>query len=116
MNADAHRDAALELERSIADLGDPAARPYTIRALVELSWGATFEWLAYGSDRKHGKHKEKHDGLARFLRDLGESEMADHWTAMEGTRQGGFYGHKNTLDTLDEARRLWRAVRTWALS
>lgn len=116
MNADAHKAAAEELERSIADLGDPAARPYNRRALIELYWGAAFEWLAYGADRKHGKHKEQHEGLARFLRDLSEPVMADRWTAIEGARRGGFYGHHNDLDDVQEAIRLWQDIRTWALS
>ncbi len=80
MNGDAHRDAALELEHSIADLGDLstlASRPYNGRALIELYWGAAFEWIVYGCQRLHGKHKEKHEGLARFLRDVAETKIAD---------------------------------------
>lgn len=116
MNGDTHRAAAEDLERSISDLGDPVARPYNGRALIELYWGATFEWLAYGCERKHGKHKEKHDGLARFLRDVGESGMADRWTAMEGVRQGGFYGRRTAIADVERAKQIWQDVRTWALS
>ncbi|MGH2501454.1 MAG: hypothetical protein ACRDID_02950 [Ktedonobacterales bacterium] len=116
MNTDAHRAAAEDLEHSIADLGDPATRPYNGRALIELYWGAAFEWLAYGCGRKLGKHKEKHDGLARFLRDVSESGMADRWAAMEGVRQGGFYGHHVAAADVEQARQLWQDIRTWALS
>jgi len=116
MNADAHKTAAEELDRSIADLGDPATRPYNRRAIIELYWGASFEWLAYGTDHKHGKHKENHEGLVRFLRDVGEPVMADLWTALEGIRRGGFYGHRNDLNNVLEAQRLWQDVRTWAQS
>jgi hypothetical protein len=85
-------------------------------AMIELYWGAAFEWLAYGAEHKHGKHKELHEGLVRFLRDLGESAMADRWAAMEGVRRGGFYGHHNALDDVQEAMRVCQDIRTWALS
>jgi hypothetical protein len=69
--ADAHRQAALDLERSIADLGDPAVNPWNARAIIELYWGTAFHWVAYGCQVKHGKHKENHTKLISYLRDLG---------------------------------------------
>ena len=119
MNGDAHRDAALELEHSIADLGDLstlASRPYNGRALIELYWGAAFEWIVYGCQRLHGKHKEKHEGLARFLRDVAETKIADTWTVLEGLRQGGFYGHHTDVSYVQKAHDLWQEIRTWAQS
>lgn len=116
MKRDAHQTAAQELEQSIGDLGDPITQPYNRRALIELSWGAAFEWLAYGADRKHSKHKDKHEGLARFLRDVGEGEMADRWTALEGIRQGGFYGHQTDEGHVRGALALLQEIRQWAVS
>jgi len=66
MLADAHHQAALDIERSIDDLGDPAAKPWNARALIELYelyWSASFHWIAYGAQRKHGKHKENHTNM-----------------------------------------------------
>src|SRR5690348_3997367 len=40
------------------DMGDPATKPYLARAVIELYWAAAFHWIAYGCQRKHGKHKE----------------------------------------------------------
>ncbi len=119
MNGDAHQAAALELEHSIADLGDLSmliSRPYNGRALIELYWGAAFEWIAYGCQRLHSKHKEKHEGLARFLRDMGETAIADRWTTLEGLRQGGFYGHHTDMSYVQKAHDLWQEIRTWAQS
>lgn len=119
MNGAAHRDAALELEHSIADLGDLSAlasRPYNGRALIELYWGAAFEWIAYGCQRLHSKHKEKHEGLARFLRDMAETNVADWWTTLESLRQGGFYGHHTDASYVQKAYDLWQEIRTWAQS
>ncbi len=42
MLADAHRQAALDIEQSIADMGDPAAKPYLSRSAIELYWAAAF--------------------------------------------------------------------------
>jgi len=72
----AHQQAALDIEQAIHKLGDPAANPALGRSLIELYWGASFHWLAYDCDRKHGKHKETHDKLGKFLQDVGEPEMA----------------------------------------
>lgn len=77
MLADAHRQAAEDIERSIVDMGDPATKPYLARSVIELYWGAAFHWIACGTQRKHGKHKENHTKLARYLRDVGEPVVAD---------------------------------------
>lgn len=69
MLADAHREKALRIEQSIADFGDPALKPYIAEALIELSWAAAFQWIAAGSQQKHGKHKENHTHLVSCLND-----------------------------------------------
>lgn len=116
MLADAHRQAALDLEQSIADMGDPAVKPYLARAAIELYWAAAFHWIAYGCQTKHGKHKENHTKLGRYLRDLGEPGIGGLWDALEVRRQGGLYGHQASLTEVDEVRSLWQDIRTWAIS
>jgi hypothetical protein len=54
--------------------------------------------------------------LARFLQDVGEPRMAEFWRNIEDARRGGFYGHHTADTDVDQARRLWQEVRTWALS
>lgn len=76
MLADMHRQAALDNEQAATLLGDPATRSFVRRAIIELYWGASFHWIAYGCQRKHGKHKENHTKLVSYLRDQGEDAMA----------------------------------------
>jgi len=89
MLADAHRQAALDIEQSIADMGDPVVRPYLARSVIELYWLAAFHWIAYGCQTKHGKHKENHTKLAQFLRDVGEPVIGGYWNTLENRRRGG---------------------------
>jgi hypothetical protein len=116
MLADAHRQAALDLEQSISDMGDPAVKPYLARSAIELYWLAAFHWTAYGCQLKHGKHKENHTKLAQYLRDVGEPAVADWWDRLEETRRGGAYGHQTTPANADTAKRYWQDVKTWATS
>jgi hypothetical protein len=116
MLADAHRQAAEDDEKALADLGDPAVKPYIGRAVIELCWGAAFHWIAYACQQKHGKHKEHHSGLVAYLRQLGEPDAADRWETLERARNTGWYGHGKTLADVQNAERLWREIRTWALT
>jgi hypothetical protein len=116
MLGDAHRQAATDIEQAVTRIGDPAANPAFIRALIELYWGAAFHWIAYGCQQKHGKHKENHTHLAKYLRDLGESSVGKQWEALDQRRAGGWYGSHTSLAEVEEARDLWQDIRTWATS
>jgi hypothetical protein len=72
--------------------------------------------MAYGCQQKHGKHKEKHEGLVKFLYDLGEHQTGDRWRDLEDARSGGLYGHHTSDVDAQQARRLWQEIRIWALS
>jgi hypothetical protein len=72
--------------------------------------------MAYGCQQKHGKHKEKHNGLVKFLQDIGEPQIAKHWLDLENVRIGGVYGHQHGDSDVREAQRLWQEIRIWALS
>lgn len=76
MLAEAHQQAALDIEHLIADAGDPVSKPYIRRGVIEMYWGSAFHWLAYGAQQKHGKHKGNHTHLVSYPRDIGEPEMA----------------------------------------
>ncbi len=114
MLEDAHRQAALDMERSIADLGDPAAKPWNARVIIELYWGAAFHWIAYGCQVKHGKHKENHTKLGKYLRDLGEPAIAQVWDGLEGGRRGGWYGNRTSLGDVAQSQTIWQEIQTWA--
>ncbi len=114
MLADAHQQAALDLEQSIADMGDPAAKPYLARAVIELYWASAFHWIAYGCQTKHGKHKENHTKLGRYLRDISEPTVADWWDRLEEKRRGGLYGHQTTPADVQTAQQYWQDIKSWA--
>jgi len=114
MRADAHEQRAHQLEHAIALLGDSATDPDIAPSLIENYWAAAFHWLAYGCQRKHGKHKENHTQLGKYLDDLGEHDMAVRWSRLERTRQGAMYAYSAALPDIDRAREDWQAIRTWA--
>lgn len=77
MKPDAGRQAAEDIEAVLPDRVNSSAGPRANRVLIAAYWGAAFHWIAY--QQKHGKHKEKHGGLVRFLNDIGEPGIADDW-------------------------------------
>jgi hypothetical protein len=83
MLEEAHRQAAEDIERSIADLGDPLAKPSNNRSAIECYWGAAFHCITFGCQRKHRRHKENHSKLESYLRDLNEPAIATNWRTLE---------------------------------
>ena len=116
MRADAHQQRAQQLEHSAAALGDPATDPDQAPGLIEMYWGAAFHWIAYGCQQKHGKHKENHTQLARYLRDLGEPTIAAAWDRLEGRRQGAMYAYLTAPTDVAHVQDDWQEIRTWALT
>lgn len=108
MLADNHRQAAENVEQGIAVL---QAAPGQFRLIIEAAWLAGFHWIVYGCHRKHGQHRDNHQGLAHFLDGLGEGPTAQTWRAFERVRQAGTYGNQanatdaqDALDLLAQAR------------
>src|SRR5262249_55495591 len=97
MRVDAHEQRALQLEHAATLLGDPAADPDIGPSLIENYWAAGFHWVAYGCQRKHGRHKENHTGLGRYLDELGDADIAVRWNRLERTRQGALYAYNAAL-------------------
>ena len=55
MNADGHRKKAGEIEGSLNELlPDPEGRH--VVAVVELTFGILLHWIAFGMEKKFGKH------------------------------------------------------------
>ncbi len=115
MLADAHRQAALDDEQALADLGDPAAKPYIRPTVIEGHWGAAFHWIAYGCQTKHGKHKERERGLVAFLGSLGESSLAERWRALEEIRNAAWNTSDISESAVQSAHDVWQQIRAWAL-
>jgi hypothetical protein len=116
MRVDGHEDHALQLEQAIAVLGDPSAAPYVSISLIENYWAAAFHWIAFGCQRKHGKHKENHIQLGRYLRDLGEPAIGSAWDRLENKRQGAMYSYRAAPADVSDARDDWEEIRQWARS
>ncbi|HLY30340.1 MAG TPA: hypothetical protein VKQ36_04900 [Ktedonobacterales bacterium] len=114
MLVDAHRQAALDMEQTIATLGDPAVHPYISRLLIEAYWGASFHWIAVGCQEKHGKHKENHTQLAKFLRDQNEDTIAAIWDRLDERRRAGWYGHQTAPTDIAAAEQWWQDIKGWA--
>jgi hypothetical protein len=116
MRLDAHQQRAEQLEHALTALGDPTVDPDMAPGIIEMYWGAGFHWIAYGCEQKHGKHKENHSHLARYLKDLGEPAIGAAWDRLESTRQGAMYAYHAAPDDVARARMAWQEVRTWALT
>ena len=113
MLADAHRQAALDLEQTIAALGDPSTQPFISRLLIEAYWGASFHWIAVGCQERHGKHKENHTQLAKFLRDMGEQSIAATWDRLDERRRAAWYGHQSAPTDIMAAEQWWQTIKGW---
>lgn len=72
MLAQAHRKKAERIEKTITKLQHDADPD----AIIELAWGATFQWTAFGCETKYGQHQNNHTRLARFLTSFGETAAA----------------------------------------
>ena len=112
MTEDAHRVALDELRaargRLLADTD--------IRAYVELSFGIAFRLLTIGAQRRHGLHREQHDGLARWLRERGHGDAADALTELESIRAGRWYGRQGDGHTAARIDQLLAQLEAWALA
>ena len=60
MLAEAHRQAAEDIEKTILPL---QATSYTARVVIEGAWGGAFHWIALGCETKHQSHQESHARL-----------------------------------------------------
>jgi hypothetical protein len=106
-----HRTTAEELEQTIQQLKSIGGSP---RVIIETAWGAGYHWIAYGCQRKHGKHLDKHQGLVKYLEGLNEAWVADIWRDFEVVRTGGWYGHQYSQANVQQAITLLANLHNWA--
>ena len=112
MLAEAHRQAAEDIERTILSL---QTAPYAARMIIEGAWGAAFHWIAFGCEIKHQSHRESHARLGSFLRSQGEGAVAELWENLERVRQGGWYGRSIEPERIQRALDLLENIRVWAV-
>lgn len=114
MLAEGHRKAAESIEKGIIKL-QPNADPAVARVAIEAAWGASFQWIAYGCATRYQQHQNNHTRLGRFLRNFGETDVANWWERVDALRQGGWYGGEPESEEVQEARVLLKQVRLWAI-
>ncbi|HLY32747.1 MAG TPA: hypothetical protein VKQ36_17115 [Ktedonobacterales bacterium] len=116
MNEAGHQQRALNIERSLQDLGDPVTHPHNHSVLIECYWGAAFHWIVVGCMRKHQWHTDSHAGLVGRLKQLGEAQVAADWGQLETLRTGGWYTYQDSLADVQAAEQCWQRIRSWATS
>jgi len=112
MLAEAHRQAAEDIEKTILPL---QAVSYAARVVIEGAWGAAFHWIAFGCEIKHKSHQESHARLGTFLRLQGELPVAEWWEDLDRIRQGGWYGRSTEPERVQRALDLLARMHTWAV-
>ena len=112
MTEDGHRQAVEELEQTRRRL----VLPDDIRAYTEICFGIAFHLLAIGAQRRHAVHREKHDGLGRWLRDRGHIRQAEILTELENIRTGRWYGRQTNGSTGKRIDELLAEVDAWAVA
>lgn len=112
MLAEAHRQAAEDIEKTIMPL---QVASYAARVVIEGAWGAAFHWIAFGCETKHQSHQESHVHLKTFLRHQGEDAGGEWWDNLDHIRQGGWYGKNTDAVVVQHALDLLARIHAWAL-
>jgi hypothetical protein len=113
MLAEAHRQAAEDIEKTILPL---QVASYAARVVIEGAWGAAFHWIAFSCETKHQSHQESHARLGTFLRRQGEGAVAEWWEDIDRIRQGGWYGGNPDPERVQRALELLGRIHSWAAS
>ena len=111
MNAESHLKRAEEVRKSI-DLLKPDEEH--VSSIVELIYGCSMHYLAYGCEIRFGTHKDIHTGLQRFLRERDEEEMAIAFGTLDTIRHGRWYGSKGNGKTVSESLKILNQISRWA--
>lgn len=111
MRAQAHRQAAEDIEKTILPL---QTTPHAARVIIEGAWGAAFHWIGFGCETKHQSHQESHARLGTFLRRQEEHAVAEWWEDLDRVRQGGWYGRNTDEETVQRALELLERIHNWA--
>ncbi|MDP3066712.1 MAG: hypothetical protein Q8N08_08235 [Methanobacteriaceae archaeon] len=85
MKAEGHLKKAKEIRSSIQSLEKDEKNT---SAIVELVYGSSLHFIAFGSEMKYGAHIDIHTGIIRFLRERNEDEIADLFSKLETIRHG----------------------------
>jgi hypothetical protein len=112
LTEEGHAQAAGELRATRGRL----LLPDDIRAYAELTFGVAFQLLAVGCQRQFGRHRDNHEGLARWLREQGEEEASGLWQELERARVGHWYGRHGNGDAAAWLDQLLERISAWAMA
>lgn len=112
MKAEKHLTKALQIEESLKKLL-PDKEGKNVAAIVELTYGIVQHLLAYGSEKRFGKHINTHVGLSKFLVTEGEVEMAGFFRQLDEFRVGRWYGGQENGEIVKACLKLIKEVKKW---
>jgi hypothetical protein len=112
MKAEKHLDRALKIEEALKKLL-PDEKGENVAAIVELTYGLIQHLLAYGCERKFGKHLNTHVGLANFLVTKDASEMAEIFRRLDEFRAGRWYGGQGNGEIVKKCLGFIKEVKKW---
>lgn len=110
MKAESHLLKAEEIEVTINFIKDD---PSHVSSLVELVYGCVIHYLAYGCEKKFGRHLDTHVRLQRFLREKDESEIAAVFGTLDSIRHGRWYGGKGNGDAVEDVVEILEITKRW---
>jgi hypothetical protein len=112
VNLDGHLQALAELQATRRKL-DPVADH---RTYVENGHGIAIHAVAAGALRRYGVDLDRHQGMARWLREHGHPDVADAVEAVERLRTAHWYGGQGDGDTAHRLDRHLKTLEAWAVA
>lgn len=115
MNEVGHRQRALDIEQSVADLGDPTAKPYICALAIAGYWSASFHWIIVGCMRKYNWHTDMEAELVHRLHALDEPQIASDWSVLDLCQMNAWSASQVTPVEVMYAKNRWQRIRDWAI-
>ncbi len=107
MNADKHLEKAKRIDGSQKDLNPETSW----EAIIEIIYGAVFNYIAYICEKELGEHLDTHKGLARFLDQKGLSDVAELFRTLDQDRVSKWYGGQGDGDAVRMARNILTKIK-----
>jgi hypothetical protein len=110
MNGEKHLEKAKRIDESQKDLNPKTAW----EAIIEIVYGAAFNYIAYLCEKEFGEHMETNKGLARFLEQKGLHDVAELFRTLDHERVSKWYGGQDDGDAVRDARKILKKIKARA--
>jgi len=107
MNGDKHLEKAKRIDESQKGLDSKTSW----EAIIEMVYGAAFNYIAYLCEKEFGEHLETHKGLAKFLEQKGLHDIAELFRTLDHERVSKWYGGQEDGDAVKEARKILKKIK-----